>query len=166
MMKSIKREVRILGLDSCGRRLVGIVSRGGLYLDGAITFRNITETAGVELARNVRGTKYFPELKAIMIHDPEALLNLESLARITGLPILVAPDRLKRFDKSFRVLQSDHGRLSTSTETESSVTHEMLMEIWTVGKLPEPIRIAHLLSRLPAGRGSRGGSVGSSAVLA
>src|SRR5260370_41400655 len=88
-MRAVKEEIRILGLDTCNPRLtVGVVARGGLYLDGVISFPPNPENTMRECARRIVDSAYFPELRAVMLHDPGDERDSRSLERITSLPTI------------------------------------------------------------------------------
>ena len=141
----LKKETRILGMDFCNPRIIiGAVVRGGLFLDGVITFPRKTDTLG----RKIGETRYFPELKLIMIHDVEKVIEVPQMHRIIGLPIIAVgtsgPVRA-------RVSKSEGGSETRQWET-IGLDPSMLARIHTItktkGTLPEPLRIAHLLGKL------------------
>src|SRR5260370_17944039 len=88
-MRAVKEEIRILGLDTCNPgQTVGVVARGGLYLDGVIPFPPNPKNAMKECARRIIDSAYFPELRAVMLHDPGDERDSRSLERITSLPTI------------------------------------------------------------------------------
>lgn len=141
----LKKETRILGLDFCNPRvIIGAVVRGGLFLDGVITLSRARNTLG----RRIRETRYFPELKLIMIHDVKKVLELPQMHRIIGLPIIAV-----RTSGPVRARVS-RGQVANETRQWETVGlgPSMLERIQTItktkGGLPEPLRIAHLLGKL------------------
>src|SRR5690348_15815143 len=70
-IRAIREEIRIIGLDTCNEALtVGVISRGGSYLDGLISFRPNPKNASREQARKVFDSAFFPELRVVMLHGP------------------------------------------------------------------------------------------------
>ena len=145
--KILKRETRILGLDTCNPGLsIGAVVRGGLYLDGIVSFPSKVDTES--LATAIRETKYFAELRLIMLHDSNSGPHyLQIIHRTTGLPVIAVwttssihtsaerqrKRRLQRWD-AVGLDRSMLKRIRTMTEAN--------------GALPEPVRIAHLLAKM------------------
>lgn len=141
----LKKETRILGLDFCNPRLIiGAVVRGGLFLDGVITLPQKRDTLG----RKIRETRYFPELKLIMIHDVKRLIEAPQMHQIIGLPIIAV-----RISGPVRARVS-RGEVASETRQWETIGLDpsMLAQIQTItktkGALPEPLRIAHLLGKL------------------
>src|SRR5207245_11174283 len=97
----VKKEIRTLGLDTCNPRFtVGVIVRGGLYLDGVVPFRSSRNDASRRFARRIIESAYFPELRAIMLHDPDSQVDTTAVERLTGLPTIVIseskPDHARR----------------------------------------------------------------------
>lgn len=147
--RAIKEEIRILGLDTCNPGLtVGVVARGGLYLDGVIPFPPATKNASKELARRIIDSAYFPELRAVMLHNPNGEPDSDSLERATRLPAIAISKDEPPHDRRYKAFQGNMGRLWIKTKLESTVLNKILASSWTFGRLPEPLRLAHLLARL------------------
>ena len=143
----LKKETRTLGLDVCNPRVtIGAVVRGSLFLDGVITLPRMTEKDN--FGRKIRETRYFPELKLVMIHDMKNVIDESSIHRITGLPIIAI--------RTSHPIRARVSRGDVATETGQWETigldPSMLARIQTLTKtrsaLPEPLRIAHLLGKL------------------
>ncbi len=87
-IETVKQEIRVLGLDTCSPgKAFGVVARGGEYLDGVIRF-SLEENSSTRLGKAVLGTKYYPELRAIMLHDSNTHVfdgHLEKIKRLTFL---------------------------------------------------------------------------------
>jgi hypothetical protein len=147
-IRAIKEEIRILGLDTCNPGLtVGVVSRGGLYLDGVISFPPHPKNAMRECAKGIVDSTYFPELRAVMLHNADDERDSRSLERITSLPtIAISKDEL-RHGRGYKVFHGNLG-LWVKTRLELTVLKKILTASWTFGKLPEPLRVAHLLASL------------------
>ncbi len=146
-IRTIKREIRILGLDTCRKRNVfGAVVRGGFFLDGVIKHQ-LGENAEVGLARAVLGTKYYPELRGIMLHDPGQYLVGVRLETMVKLPVMEV-SRMSKPQHHYSLFKSEHGTLYHRSRLPLSVANSILSLTWQVGGFPEPARIAHLLSRV------------------
>src|SRR5262245_23533169 len=88
-IRTVKREIRVLGIDACRERQVfGAVVRGGLYLDGIIC-HELEAQAEKGLANAILKSKYFPELRMIMLHDPKARVDSDNLGAKSKLPTMV-----------------------------------------------------------------------------
>lgn len=148
-MRGIKEEIRILGLDTCNpRRTVGVVARGGLYLDGVISFPPNPKNTMRECARRIVDSAYFPELRAVMLHNPDDERDSRSLERITSLPTIAISKDEPRHGRGYMVFHGNPGRLWVKTRLELTILKKILTASWTFGRLPEPLRVAHLLASL------------------
>jgi endonuclease V-like protein UPF0215 family len=148
-MGAVKDEIRILGLDTCNPGLtVGVVTRGGLYLDGVISFPPNPKNTMRDCARRIVDSAYFPELRAIMLHDPLDERDSPSLERTTSLPTIAISKEEPDYGRGYKVFHGDLGRLWVKTRLELTILKKILTASWTFGRLPEPLRVAHLLARL------------------
>ena len=148
-MRAIKEEIRILGLDTCNPGLtVGVVTRGGLYLDGVISFPPDPRNAISERARRIVDSEYFPELRAVMLHNPDHERDSRSLERMTGLPTIAISKDQPRHDRDYRAFDRKMARVWVKTGLETTILKEILTVSWSFGRLPEPLRVAHLLASL------------------
>lgn len=137
-----------MGLDACGgRRIVGFVTRGGLYMDGLVVFENGSEAV---LARRVTETRYFPELRAIMVHSSALLSNLSLMRAKTGLPIIELSTDAGRKKRGYKIAFVGARRLLIRTEMDARNTQSILALTMKRGSLPEPLRVAHLLGDIAA----------------
>ena len=145
-LRTVKRELRILGIDTCNPTLtVGIVHRGGSYLDGVIGFGGGVIVSRV-LAKEITESKYFPELRLVMIHDPSKLLDPSRIEQTTGLPCVTVSIREER-GRSYRVFSADRQRLWVKTRLDTTTIKRILSLTWKTARLPEPLRVAHILAR-------------------
>jgi endonuclease V-like protein UPF0215 family len=145
-LTTLKKETRILGLDACNARVViGVVVRGGLYLDGVLAFSK-KERSG-KLGREISESKYFPELKIVMVHDPDRHLDSDEIRRTTRLLLIDVPDIEKnRASDTIRVRSSDHRHQAKGLDPSTLRRIRELTHVRT--GLPEPVRIAHILGKL------------------
>jgi endonuclease V-like protein UPF0215 family len=146
-LRNVKKEIRILGLDACNPKItIGAIVRGGLYLDGVLAFPKKINSA--ELAREITETKYFPELRVIMIHDPKHRLNSRVIRRITAMPLIQVPLDSKTNDRNRETSETESGQHWGRTALHPSTLRKILALTQVRGALPEPARIAHLLAKL------------------
>lgn len=146
-LKILKKETRILGLDKCNPLVTtGAIVRGGLFLDGVVSFP--AKIPPEHLADVIRRSKYFPELRLLMIHDRSHSSDLFNLHRSTGLPVILVPSRnhddpRRRNSRGSKLIQrwKVNGLDRPTVEKIEALTH-------VKGMLPEPVRIAHLLAKL------------------
>ncbi|HEX9613806.1 MAG TPA: hypothetical protein VGA05_09340 [Candidatus Bathyarchaeia archaeon] len=148
-MRAIKEEIRILGLDTCNPRLtVGVVARGGLYLDGVISFPPNPKNTMGDCARRIVDSAYFPELRAVMLHDPDGERDSRALERTTGLPTIAISKDEPGHGRGYKVFHGNPGGLWVKTQLELTILKKITTASWTFGRLPEPLRVAHLLASL------------------
>src|SRR5437667_11422150 len=82
----VKKEIRTLGLDTCNpRSVVGVIVRGGLYLDGVVSFPHAQNEAVRNCTERLSELRYFPELRAMMLDDPKEQLDSKLLERVNKL---------------------------------------------------------------------------------
>jgi hypothetical protein len=101
-----------------------------------------------EWGRRIVDSVYFPELRAIMLHSPNDELDSLLLERITGLPTMSISKDDPNHGRGYEAFDGSLGRLWVKTRLESTILKKILAASWTIGKLPEPLRVAHLLARL------------------
>jgi endonuclease V-like protein UPF0215 family len=143
---TVKKEIRTLGIDLCNhRRFVGVVVRGGLYLDGVLAFPSESKPKNSSIASAILGTRFFPELRLIMTHDPERLLDARLIERLTKLQVIEVEGARKRESQGFRPYKVGRKELQAKSTLEPETLQEIFSETWVTGRLPEPLRIAHLI---------------------
>ncbi len=144
---SVKDEIRILGLDSCAPCVViGAVVRGGLFQDGVFLLRQETDPSGEDVGKAIVETKYFPELRSIMIHDPAGRLDPARIERKTRLPVIEVSEEPTR-KRGYRLFHGKRSNLWVKTSLRAVIMNRILSVTWTIGRLPEPVRVAHTLSK-------------------
>ena len=145
---TVKREIRTLGLDLCNPlRVVGAVTRGGDYLDGVLLLSSNPTLDTTWIASKILRTRFFPELRLIMTHDPERKLDPMEIERLTKLPIITVESTRKRQSDGFKSYKVRQKQLQVKSSLTPGILQEILSTTWTTGTLPEPLRIAHLLAR-------------------
>jgi endonuclease V-like protein UPF0215 family len=144
----VKKEIRTLGLDLCNsQRLVGVIVRGGVYLDGVEVFPLNPILKSRSIGSAILGTRFFPELRLIMTHDPEARLDARIIERLTKLPVIQVNSARKRNLNGFKPYKVGRKELQVKSSLQPGILQEVLSTTWATGMLPEPLRIAHLLAR-------------------
>ena len=145
---TVKKEIRTLGLDLCNpERLVGAVVRGGTFLDGVAVFSSKPIPKSKSTASAILGTRFFPELRLIMTHDPKMLLDDKVIERLIMLPVIQVDSAGKRNSDGFKPSKVGRKWLQVKSSLSPQVLQEILSTTWTTGMLPEPLRIAHLVAR-------------------
>jgi endonuclease V-like protein UPF0215 family len=145
---TVKKEIRTLGLDLCNTRsLIGAVTRGGDYLDGVLVLPARVTLETTWIASTLIRTRFFPELRLIMTHDPKTRLDPKVIERLTKLPVIQVDSTRKRQLDGFKSHKIGQKQLQVKSSLPPRVLQEILSTTWTTGMLPEPLRIAHLLSR-------------------
>jgi endonuclease V-like protein UPF0215 family len=147
----MKREIRVLGLDHCNRRcMVGVVMRGGLYLDGVFTLAKQAKSS--TLATKLAQTKYFPELRAIIIHSSTCTFDAGIIERTTSLPVITISSDHRSISRGYRNVNVSGHRVWVETRMDTKGLLDILSLTTKQGRLPEPVRIAHLLGKLGLGQ--------------
>jgi endonuclease V-like protein UPF0215 family len=85
-----------------------------------------------------------------MLHDPDDQLDSTVVERMTKLPAMVISSNKPNHSGGYQCFQGDLGRSWLKTRLESTTLKKILSVSWTIGKLPEPLRVAHLLAKLKA----------------
>jgi hypothetical protein len=144
---TVKKEIRTLGLDLCNpRRLVGAVVRGGTFLDGILVFPSKPIPKSKSIGSAIRRTRFFPELRVIMTHDPKMRLDAKVIERSTRLPVIQVDSARKRSSEGFKPYKVGRKWLRAKSLLPPGVLQEILSTTWTTGMLPEPLRITHLVA--------------------
>ena len=144
----VKKEIRTLGLDLCNpQRLVGAIVRGGVYMDGVEVFPSNPILKSRSIGSEIRRTRFFPELRLIMTHDPETRLDTQIIERSTKLPVIQVNSARRGNPNGFKTYKVGRKKLQVKSSLLPRTLQEILSTTWTTGTLPEPLRIAHLLGR-------------------
>ncbi|MBO0887508.1 hypothetical protein J2P12_00245 [Candidatus Bathyarchaeota archaeon] len=124
---------------------VGAVVRGGLYLDGTVAYPG--QIRSVQLATSIRKSKYFPELRLVMVHGLNKEISSGTIERVTGLP-LIKVSRATSTQKKTGTLEEKEFGLLVETKVDPPTLRKILTLTQVFGPLPEPVRVAHLLAKL------------------
>ncbi|KYH37021.1 MAG: putative Endonuclease V [Candidatus Bathyarchaeota archaeon B24] len=94
-VRTVKREIRVLGLTKVhiGRRrdVLGVVYRGGLFMDGVLYFRG-DDVEAYGLPGLIRRSRHYPQLRVVVCRAEDGF-DCRRLWNETGIPvILLNPD--------------------------------------------------------------------------
>jgi endonuclease V-like protein UPF0215 family len=144
----VKKEIRTLGLDLCNpQRWVGAIVRGGVYIDGVEVFPSNPSLDSRSIGPAIVETRFFPELRLIMTHDPESRLDTKIIEELTKLPVIQVSSARRKNPSGFKPYKVGGKTLQVKSSLLTRTIQEILSTTWTTGTLPEPLRIAHLLGR-------------------
>lgn len=118
-LQHIKDQLRILGVDDArfkrGRdkwtRLVGVVHRGGQWIEGCLQAPIQVDGDDVtpQLTKMVKESNHYEQLRVIMTRDTifagTNILDLPLLAEDTGLPVIAISDSEPKMERVKRALQ-------------------------------------------------------------
>src|SRR5690242_13693459 len=122
---TIKKEIRALGLDLCNpERVFGAVTRGGYYLDGAFALPAKPTVGTTWIASTILRTRFFPELRLVMIHDPETRLHTSVVQRLTKLPVIQIDSTRKRQSNGFKPYKVGNKQLSARSSLPAKTLQE------------------------------------------
>ena len=145
---TVKKEIRTLGLDLCNpHRLVGAITRGGAYLDGVVLIPSDINPNNRSIASAILETRFFPEIRLIMTHDPKTRLDPRAIEALTHLPVIQVNSARKTNSDGFEPYKVGRKELQLKSSLLPEILQEILSTTWATGILPEPLRIAHLLVR-------------------
>ncbi|MBN2111892.1 DUF99 family protein [Candidatus Woesearchaeota archaeon] len=178
MKIGVKKEIRVLGVDDgpfdkfrdkeC--LVVGTLYRGGNYPDGILSAKVKVDGSDSTkaLVSMVNRSKFKPQLQAIIL-DGIALggfnvVDIESLNKKTGIPVIVVVRAYPDFDEIIRVLKKlkKHRQINLIEKAGKPVkagkvwvqfkgtsfdrVKEIISITSTRSHLPEPVRVAHLIA--------------------
>jgi len=182
--REIKSEIRILGIDDCpfnsSRRgrvaLLGVVFRGGLWLDGAM--RTEVEIDGRDstdkIVEMVRSSTHYKQLRVIMVDSITVagfnIVDLQRLHQETRLPVMAitrekpneeevkaALKNLPDWEERWRIIEKAGNINELQVRRTKLYVHivgmaledaeEIVHVSSTRANFPEPLRVAHLLAQ-------------------
>ncbi len=153
-IRQVKREIRVLGVaarrDSAGFLVVGVVYRGGLWLDGVMRIRS-GGTLPEAIAGMLAGSPHSGQVRVLLLSranlPADAEVSIEELSTGTGRPVIM----LGEGEYSFR---SGAEKTPYSAAGVSRWSAEAILKTTTrEGAIPEALRVAELaISALHAER--------------
>ncbi|MDQ1279978.1 MAG: uncharacterized protein QG670_1240 [Thermoproteota archaeon] len=179
---TIKTEIRLLGLDGCSSAssrvestiLIGIVFRGGFWLDGAMKTEikgnglDVTE----KIVNMVKTSPHFDQLRVIMLNrivfSNFNFVDVRKLFTITRLPVIVmikrknmadvknALRKLPNFEEQWRIIQNSGETVAMKLNGKNTYflisgigkgdAEKIVKMSCTRLSIPEPIRVAHVIA--------------------
>jgi len=151
--------------------IVGTIYRGGEFMDGLIsTYAEVDGKDSTEkIIEMIRKTKHRPQLRAIMLKGVAVggfnVIDIQQLNKKTGISVIVVmktkPDfekiqkalenlkdgkeRMELIKKAGAIVKSGHLYVQCAGISGRELS-ELLKITCTHGKVPEPIRVAHLIA--------------------
>ncbi|MFX1565287.1 MAG: DUF99 family protein [Promethearchaeota archaeon] len=118
-LRKIKREIRILGVDDARfirgqddwTRLVGVIFRGGDYLEGCVQIPIRVDGKDVtsQLTNMITASPHYGQLRLVMTRDTifggVNVLNLRELFEGTNLPVIAVSDSKPNMQQVKKALQ-------------------------------------------------------------
>ena len=150
-INQIKKEIRVLGLDiiplEVGYWVIGVVSRGGLAIDGVLSAKTEYKTPTDCIISMIRESPHFNQIRIITyenLTEINAEINYLSIFEKTGKPVIILGGELDGFHPLIENFTwKSHKVLSIGIAAASA---ERVLDITTVnGKTPESLRVAQLI---------------------
>ena len=174
----MKPEIRILGIDDSpfdkfrdkDALVVGVLYRGGNYLDGVISTRVTVDgdDATNKLVEMVNRSKFKEQLRCIMLDGISLggfnVVNIEKLRAETKVPVIVVMRNYPDFEKLLAALTKlgepqkiqlirKAGKVRRAGKVHMQVAgisvqdaQDIMALSATHSNIPEPLRVAHLIS--------------------
>ena len=181
--RGIKSELRILGIDSCPSitqkkgniTIIGIVYRGGLWLDGAM--KTNVEIDGLDVTEKIsdmiKKSTHYGQIRVIMLSGIAFaglnIVNIKQLFEFTGLPIIALNRKepnINRIIDMVKKLPDEGSRLKSIQEAGTinkwisnrgyiyiqfsgllmSDVEKILETSCRYSNIPEPLRVAHIVA--------------------
>jgi len=181
--RQIKQEIRILGIDDSSfsprktksATLVGIVFRGGLWLDGAMKARVKVDglDATDKIVDMIKSSPHYEQLRVVMLNGITFagfnIVNIKKLFESTGLPVIAitrekpnledvknALTNLPNQEERWKSIQ-DAGEIIRIRVRDSDLymqtagiseqdAEDVVRVSCTRGNLPESLRVAHIVA--------------------
>jgi endonuclease V-like protein UPF0215 family len=150
--------------------IVGTVFRGGEYLDGLLSTK--VEVDGIDatlkIIQMINSCKWKGQVRVIMLDGIAVagfnVINAKKLHEMTDIPVIVVIRRYPDYEGMFRAMKklgmNDKIRIIESLENPEKIdsiyvqhigitlreTMQLLKITCTHAKIPEPIRIAHIIA--------------------
>lgn len=176
----LKKQLRVLGIDDApfnpGDKTVPVIGtffRGGEWMDGVLSTSVEVdgEDATYQLIQMIGRSKFKPQLQAILLDGIAVggfnVINIHSLNKYTGIPVIVVVRKMPDFEKLEKTLKKlgmekkyqlmekagkpgevriKNGKIYLQAAGISFEEAKNILKICcTRSYLPEPIRAAHLI---------------------
>ncbi len=181
----MKPEIRVLGVDDgkfvphsqSQARVVGIVFRGGYWLEGAMSTSISVDgfDATVNIAEMIESSPHYRQLRVVMLNGITFagfnVVDIKELNDLTGLPIVAVTSKrpnmsevkaalqnLPEYEKRWNAVLNAGDMFSATTRSAKQKVYlevvgvskpiaiEVLRLTSTRSKIPEPLRVAHLVA--------------------
>lgn len=174
----IKKEIRVIGIDDSPFNkfkdkeilVVGVVMRGGLYLDGVLSTKAKVDgnDATDKITKMINKCKFKPQLQCIFLNGIAVggfnVIDVKELSKKTKLPVIVVirrmPDienikktlikikkknKIKLLEKAGKVIRIDDIFVQL-TGIDLEKAKNILKIVCTRSLLPEALRLAHIIA--------------------
>ena len=174
----VKKEIRVIGIDDSPFNkfkdkkilLVGVVMRGGLYVDGVLSSKvNVDGNDSTSrIAGMISKCKFRPQLQCIFLDGIAVagfnVIDVKELNKKTKLPVIVVirrnPDmeniktalikikkknKIRLLEKAGKVIQLN-GIYVQLAGINLEKAKEILRVVCTRSLIPEPLRLAHIIA--------------------
>jgi len=160
----LKKEIRILGLAAIDlrheQRLIGVIFRGNLWLDGVLTISFDTHTDYIsEIAQAILKSRQYSQVRAAILHEnllPKGIQDLRKLILKTHLPtiLVIKPKSHSHLTttnsqraRSLRIRRGGRKVILQTLELDKEVAREIfLIGCRDNSLIPEALRIAELVA--------------------
>ncbi|MBS7654912.1 DUF99 family protein [Candidatus Bathyarchaeota archaeon] len=151
----MKKEIRIIGFEDGDfnyKSVIGVVFRGGLWLEGLIKFNvesnsNITE----KLSKALKNSPHFKQLRVIMLSKNVLAgekIDLQRLYEATKLPVIVAyKKRISNNKDIFSVKVKGRKIYASVIGLSKDSAKEVLRNSSIKTGFPEPLKAAFLIAK-------------------
>lgn len=170
-IRQVKREIRVLGIavrpsrDGDRLHMVGVVFRGGLWLDGVMRTTAPGPNVTGSLAEMIVASPHHPQIRVILLHEDliegGAYIDPFTLSETTSRPVIAisadhaAPTAREAETATavhrFEVRRGDAVLRILSVGLRSRDASRVLDVSTRTGTLPEALRVADLVASAVAG---------------
>ena len=151
-IRQVKREIRILGINIVpwdkGHWIVGVVYRGGLFMDGVMNVRTDKKSLTEAIVSMIMNSPHFKQIRVITFDrdliNPETEVNSLFIFEKTGKPVIVLGEEMEDFNPFKESFIWNSRKVVTVGLAASSARR--VLEVSTVtGSVPESLRVAQLI---------------------
>ncbi|MEM7819245.1 MAG: DUF99 family protein [Candidatus Aenigmatarchaeota archaeon] len=174
----IKKEIRIIAWDDCRFRfkskkvrIIGVIFRGGLFLDGLLStiINKDGNDATDKIINSILYSRHYNQLSIIMLDGISFagfnLVDIKELNKKTKLPVIVVQRKkpnMKKFINALNIFSDSKKRKEIVKKAGKiykydkifyqkyglsiNECNEILKITCTRANIPEPIRVAHIIA--------------------
>ncbi len=159
-IRQVKREIRTLGVavkgfKNGGSLIIGVVFRGGLYLDGILKATAHDPDITCTMVEMIKSSPHYPQIRVLILHeqliDEAVRIDTPHLYNEVKRPLILLSDGDFKGEHraSTEILEVELGG-KTVKVLPLGLRRREAEKILTIttrdGGLPEPIRVADLIS--------------------